>query len=117
MNKNFKNNQISVVTCGSLMLGVSVPVIIAAHESRVALGIGIGMLFIGIALISCVYTHSIVFGKILLSIHIIFASIILCSTTFLYIQHEEGGTFFLMFWSLAIIFTAIFGWKGLKMQG
>lgn len=107
-------NQGIIALCGGLVSGVSVPVIIAAQGNTTAWLTGIVMLVTGVALIGFSYTANTFVIKFLLDIHILLAFFILLASGFIYFQTRISGAFFLIFWSVAVIISALTEWHGIK---
>lgn len=102
------NNKIIIASCGGLMLGVSVPVIIASWGKSIPLFIGILMLVAGLSLVCTISTSLITLKKTLLVVHALIAVVILIATI-IYNPH-----IFLICWSVVVITLACIGWLGFR---
>jgi hypothetical protein len=111
MNRKLRiNNKIIIGSCGGIMLGVSVPVIIAAWGKSVPLFFGVMMLVVGLSLVCIISKPLMTLKKALLAIHALIAAVILIGTT-VYNPHV-----FLICWSILVILLVGFGWFGLRNE-
>ena len=107
-----KHFTISASISGGLMLGVGVPVLIASKGRLSSLLLSIAMIFVGVLLVYfCrkVKEHLLV-NKILLSIHILLACIILGAI----LWHKPH--LFVIGWSVVVVSVSIYGWSHLPSR-